>query len=467
MQYSKIRANFPTGLSIGGVPVGQTDRQGAAEKLLEVYSLPIEIQYLDSVIHLDPSVVGFELDMESMLAAADQQRTTESFWTGFWDFLWNRIPDPDPVPLAATYSEVRLRTYLEQEVASRYDQPPVPAQPQPGTVNFSPGEFGNTLDIDGSVALIENSLFESPREPVSLPLERQVPPRPSPENLETLLRQTIDLAGFDGIAGLYLKDLQTGQEIHFLYSNGQILPVQPDAAFSATSLIKIPIMVSVFRRIDNSASPEVEKLLQDMIEKSGNDPADWLMDQVIDPQRGPLDVSDDMEELGLLNTFLAGYFAPGSPLLARYTTPANERPDINTEPDPYSQTTPADIGMLLEDIYQCAQLGGGALLAAFPNEVTQAECQEMINHLAGNRIAVLFEAGIPEATQIAHKHGWVTDINGVINTIGDAGIVYTPGGNYVLTVFLYHPLQLIWDPSSNLVADLSRAVYNFYNLPAQ
>ena len=148
VRYSNVRANFPAGLEIGGVAVGQTDRLGAAENLLEVYSLPIELHYLDSVIQLDPSVVGFELDMESMLAAADQQRTDESFWIGLWDFLWNRRTEPQAVPLAATFSETRLRTYLEQEVSSRYDQPPAPAQPLPGTVNFSPGTFGNAKDAE-------------------------------------------------------------------------------------------------------------------------------------------------------------------------------------------------------------------------------------------------------------------------------------------------------------------------------
>jgi hypothetical protein len=32
-------------------------------------------------------------------------------------------------------------------------------------------------------------------------------------------------------------------------------------------------------------------------------------------------------------------------------------------------------------------------------------------------------------------------------------------------VFVHHPNQLIWDPASELIADLSRAVYNYYNLP--
>jgi len=50
-----------------------------------------------------------------------------------------------------------------------------------------------------------------------------------------------------------------------------------------------------------------------------------------------------------------------------------------------------------------------------------------------------------------------------MNTLGDAGIVFTPGGNYVLTIFLYHPEQLIWEPASELVATQSEAIYNYFN----
>ncbi len=465
VRYSRVRTRFPAGLNIAGIPVGQLDRQEAAERLLAVYTLPVELHHNEAVIHLDPAVVGFELSLDSMLAAADLQRTERSFWLGFWDYLWDRRTLPSDVPLDAGYSEVRLQTFLSEEIASRYDQPPTPAQPIVGTVNFQAGEMGAALDINSAVILIENALLSANNRSVDLPLQRELPPRPSFDNLEILLKQTIDLEGFEGLAGIYVKDLQSAQEVHFLYENGRDLPLQPDAAFTAASIVKIPIMVSTFRRIDNNAPQEVTKLLRDMIELSGNSPADWLMEQTIDRTRGPLDVTEDMRNLGFQNTFLAGYFYPGAPLLVRYQTPGNTREDVNTEPDPYNQTSAAEIGMLLEDIYFCAQQGGGSLLAVFPGQITQSECQTMISHLSRNKIAVLLEAGSPEGTQIAHKHGWVTDINGVINTIGDAGIVFTPGGNYVLVIFLYHPVQLIWEPTSGLVADLARAVYNFYNLP--
>jgi len=466
VSYSRVRANLPAGQTIAGVQVGGLDRQRAAERLLEAYSVPIEILYNQAVVHLNPAVIDFQLDLDGMLAAADIQRGLQPFWEGFWEYVWGLSSTPADIPLRSSFSEQRLRAYLEDEIALRYDQPPVPASPVVGAVNFQPGKQGTVLDIDGSVLLIENAMQSLNRRQVVLPLQRTNPPRPAFQNLDVLLSQTIELADFDGLADVYLLDLQNAQELHFALRQGEKLPVQPDVAYTASSIIKVPIMVSAFRRTNGNGDEETQRLMNEMITKSGNETADWLMDRVIDPNRAPLNVTEDMNALGLENTFLAGYFSLGSPLLASIETPANQRSDINTDPDLYSQTTASDIGMLLEDIYHCAQNGGGALSAVFPGEISQEECQTMISLLINNKLPSLLTAGIPEGTQIAHKHGWVST-NGIINTIGDAGIIYTPGGNFVLVVFLHHPNQLIWEPASKLIADLSRAVYNYYNIPQQ
>jgi beta-lactamase class A len=184
----------------------------------------------------------------------------------------------------------------------------------------------------------------------------------------------------------------------------------------------------------------------------------------LDGNLGPLKVTDDLFALGLENSFMAGYFYPGAPLLRAYTTPANSRTDVNTDPDLFNQTTPVEIGTVLNDIYQCASKGGGTFAAVFPGEISQSECRSMINYLTLNRIAVLMQAGLPEGTQIAHKHGWITETDGLIHTISDAGIIYSPGGNFILTIFLNHPVQLVWDDANRLMANLSSAVYNYYNL---
>jgi beta-lactamase class A len=89
----------------------------------------------------------------------------------------------------------------------------------------------------------------------------------------------------------------------------------------------------------------------------------------------------------------------------------------------------------------------------------------MLDYLAQDKTGALIQEGVPDGTRVAHKHGWVTDASYIIHDMSDAAIVYTPGGDYVLAVYLYHPVQLVFDPSNKLVADISRAVYNFYNLP--
>lgn len=463
VRFSRVRSYFPAGLEIASVPVGGLDRTQAASRLLEAYSTPIVLHFGDAIIHLNPAVVDFQLDIEAMLAAADLERTQQLFWQEFWDYLWGRSTNPGSVPLRSSYSEPRLRTFLA-DVAERYNQDPTPARPIAGTTNFEAGKAGLALDEDGAVLLIENALRSLINREIEIPLMRTDPSRPSIRNLEILLQQTIQVSGFDGIAGVYLLDLQTAQELHFGYRNGENLAVNPDIAFTASSIIKLPIMIATYRRLPENPDQETIKLLNDMVTESGNEAADWLMERVIDPNRGPLVVTEDMGLLGLQNTFLAGKFTLGSPLLASIQTPANQRTDVNTDPDLYSQTTPSDIGMLLADLYQCAQSGGGALPVVFPGEISAAKCQEMINLLVANKLPVLLTAGIPDGTRIAHKHGWVT-YNGVINAIGDAGIIYSPGGNYVLAVFLHHPVQLVWDPASALITELSRAVYNYFNLP--
>jgi hypothetical protein len=125
------------------------------------------------------------------------------------------------------------------------------------------------------------------------------------------------------------------------------------------------------------------------------------------------------------------------------------------------------MGMLLADIYQCANTNGGALIAAFPDKINSEVCQRIIGYLSADKIGVLFEAGVPEGTQLAHKHGWVTGFDGFIHNFSDSGIVYSPGGNFVLSVFAYHPGQIVFDDANLLFANLGDAAYNFYNLPVQ
>ena len=66
--------------------------------------------------------------------------------------------------------------------------------------------------------------------------------------------------------------------------------------------------------------------------------------------------------------------------------------------------------------------------------------------------------GVPDGVIVSHKHGW----NSV--THGDAGIVYSPNGDYILVEYLHQSSN--WLPieySFPVLREISRTVYNYFN----
>jgi beta-lactamase class A len=465
VSYSRVRAKLPRQLTIAGVDVGGLDKTEALERILQVYSAPIELYYGDNLILLNPASVGFRLDTEVMLAASELARTETDFWGGFWDFLWNRSGEGSSIPLQSEYSQTELEAILK-DIGFRYNQPPINAQPIPGTTTFSVGKPGYVLDISRSKELINEVLNQPINRRVNLPIVSEAADRPSFSVLEILLKQNLEVAEFDGLAVVYIQDLRNGDEIHFTRYRGEDIEVEPDIAFTAASTIKIGIMTTYYRYFDEPLDQEAEQWMYEMMVYSANETSDLLMERLegIDGELspGPIVVTNTLRKLGMRSTFLGGYFQLGSPLLIQPQTPGNQRTDVTTSPDPYNQTTASEIGMLLTDIYRCAE-GGGAILAAFPEQINPNECAKMLDLLSQNKLGWLIEAGVPEGTRVAHKHGY---IDSPTEYLVDVGVVYTPGGNYVLSICLWNDPPMIWEPTSEMVANLSRAVYNYFNSPS-
>jgi len=269
ISFSRLRSNFPAGTLVGGVNIGGLDRQQAANRIVQAYGIPVEIHYGDAIIQIKPSEVGFTLNLEAMLTVADQQRISEDFWISFWNYLWNRLPPAPDVPLQASISEERLRIFLTDEVAARYDQSPTTALPLPGSTRFVSGESGTQLDVERAILLISDALKSPSSRVVNLTYNRIDPARPSFQNLQIMLEQVIDATKFDGLTEVYLVDLQSGQEISFAYEDGETLP--SNIAFTAASTMKIPMMISVFRREDEPLPDDIANLMQLMIERSENE----------------------------------------------------------------------------------------------------------------------------------------------------------------------------------------------------
>lgn len=460
--YKNRSVQFPKDSMIAGIPVGGLNLTDADDRLNTSYDLPLEIEVVGTIIHANRSDLGMQVDFNDLVERAAGEIDKGSFWAYLWG---NQEKQPVEIALDGDVNEDQLLDYLNQEIIPRYTQPGSPITPIPGTTNFETHQTGMQLDVESAVKDIKAALLTPSINRVSLKTMETSESEADIRVLESFLKYIIQEAGFDDLVELYFEAMPSGEKIHFAVNNGEM--VQPDIAFTAASSIKIPIMVSVLRRTSEPTPVEVATLLEQMIVLSENPPADTLMSSYIDSIRGPLMVSEDLASLGFENTFLAGFFAPGSPVLQLFETPANSRRDIFLDPDIYNQTVPAETGQLLSAIYTCAYDGSGLLIETFPGEITQGECQLTLDTLSANQLGILIEAGLPPDAAVAHKHGWVVELDGLIHSMSDSGIVFTPAEDYVLTVFLYDPERLDFDQGNRLVARISQTVYNFFNIENQ
>jgi beta-lactamase class A len=337
-----------------------------------------------------------------------------------------------------------------ETISTHLDKPALPPQPVPTTLSFQYGESGISTDVDASLVDVQAAFYRAVDREARLAL---IPTDPTRPEINLLARLIVNhLQDFDGVASIFIMDLTSGEEV----------TINPDVAMSGMSIVKVPIVLETFRALEDDLSLELTKLVSEtLVIQSGNFSANLLLDVIAGEDNAYLGadiLTESMQKLGLENTFIAvPYEERPRPGLGSYDTRANSLEGLLTQPDPAMQSTAEDMGTLLAMIYRCAQDGGGALVAAYGGEVTQEECQQLTEFMKLNHIGSLIEEGVPEGVDVAHKHGWISD------THGDAGIVYSPGGDYVIVMYMFKPEWLEWEISSPLLADLSRATYNFFN----
>ena len=218
---------------------------------------------------------------------------------------------------------------------------------------------------------------------------------------------------FPGEAGIYIKDLQTGVE--FTYNESKPFP--------SASLVKIPLMAAVFQSIDDgnislysqvklqrknkSAGSgvlkrtrsgriySVEDLLELMITKSDNTATNMLTDQI---------------GMDYANWVFRNKFGLQTTNFNRYIMDLGKR---NSGIENY--TSAKEMGEILEKIYR------GTLI--------NQECSsQMLAILMKQKINDRIPRFLPHDLVVAHKTGLMQDI------CHDAGIVYTPNGDFIVCV---------------------------------
>lgn len=455
-QYAGSRSFYPSALTIGNVDVGGLTPELASEILNNRYlDAPIVVMYGDESFEIRPTDAEFKLDLEAMLNEADYQRDQLDFWSGFWGFLWGIPYEVQPIPLHATHNREALIAELRR-VSRLVDQPAQPPQPVPGTLSFQEGVAGLQISIDASLSDVESALYRPSNREAHLVVQAVTPERPEINLLTRLLVNY--LQDFEqsngGTASIFIMDLKSGEEVN----------INANVAMSGFDLLKVPIVLETYRAVDGLSLTQQQLISDTLIINPDNTSANALLNVIAgqdDPYLGAKIVTDSMQKLGLVNTFMvAPYNQPIRAGRGSLETPANSVEQLRTAPSPEMQTTAEDTGTLLSMIYYCAQGEGGTLLAVYRQQLNQAECQEMLDYMKQDDIGSLIQAGVPSTTAVAHRHGWIND------THADAGIVYSPGGDYVIVIFLYQPTWLEWAVSSPLIADISRATYNFFNFNA-
>ncbi len=473
-RFAATRDLLQTDVSVGGVPVGGLPLSEAVKRWETIYAQPVEIDYGDSQILLNPAQIGFVVSSDQLRSQVESRSAgTSNYWIDFWNYLWQRPSSPVDIALAADYQQAKLRDFLN-DVAARYEQHASGAHFDLATMTFGSGTNGAQIDIEAAIPLIDQALRRPTNRKVVLPVKTEGAHGATMdtlrsaivtylENVDYLGSKGLSFTGPDTVGGMVVIDLTSGQEIS----------INPDVAFSAESTIKIPVMLTKFKQLKTDPDTDTKWLMAASILCSSDDGTNGLIqlsgsgpDKNSQIKDGLQQIINTMQTIGATNTYLNAPIYVFDPTLVFSIPAPKTSPDKHYDghADPFSQTTANDMATILKELYDCAEYGSG-LRAIYPDDFTQKKCQQMIELLSGNVIGRLIELGVPVGTRVAHKNGWGGTPQAGAN-VSDAAIVFTPGGNYIVSVYIwekYNNNGLGSIDSWRAVEGLSRLVYNYFN----
>lgn len=430
-------ALLPMRTTVASIEVGELSVDDAISRTLRTLSTTATLTYLGNTVVIQPATVGFQINEQALRAQLQQIVDDHATLTEFRNRLLREPVPARPVTVTYIYDEALLLTTLT-DVSQRFDTPPNPATIDPATLQTTPGTAGTALNIDGARAAVLNALIDGVKRSAELPLNAVSPDSAGLAALDAIVRDKLNTFGVSpvNVAGVYVKDLRSGAEY----------TVNADVAFSAPGWLRLAIALETARVSDALDTSALAPML------AGTEDPNAALTRIGngDPQAGANQVNDALRELGLVNTFVAQPYgrAVRPPVIV---TPANARGDVNAAPDPNAQSTPAEIGVLLEMLEQC-RANTGALVLVYQNLLTPAKCEQLLNAFAATQPQGLIAAGSPNASVI-QRQSWTT------NTHGAAGIVRAAGQSYVIVVALYSPAGLDWAQSSVIISEIARASY--------
>lgn len=250
---------------------------------------------------------------------------------------------------------------------------------------------------------------------------------PAPEEAESALARAIieRMAETGADYGIAYRDLQTGEE----------LLLNPDAEFHAASMMKVPVMMRVYRmadwgQIDLDAPLRVRNEFTSIYDGStyslsAEDDSDSTLYERVGSEVPVRELVDRMisRSSNLATNLLIELADPDSiaPMLASLEADGMKVlrgvEDIPAYRNGLNNTTTAR-GLL--ELFSKLALG----MTAMPGSTS-----DMMQHLLRQEFNDAIPAGLPEGTPVAHKTGWITGVD------HDGGIIMPAGRTtYVLVI---------------------------------
>ena len=246
-----------------------------------------------------------------------------------------------------------------------------------------------------------------------------------------------EIEDYNGVAGLYVWDL----EDDFGYG------IRPDEKFFTASIIKVPIMVAVYRKVDAGKldfSQEITIKEEDWAAGAG-----WLQWEKAGTKQTVGDLlllmmtqSDNVAANALVRTVggadhvndVARSMGAEDTLL--YQKVSSER---GAAPAIDNRSTPRDMAIMMRQI-------------AKGKAASDKSCGYMIDLMHQDRLDWWLDAGLPAGVNAANKAGWLYRV------YDEVGIVDEEDHHYVIAILSKHGTADVYQ-GQGLIKHLSRAVW--------
>jgi beta-lactamase class A len=446
---------FPPDTRVADVAIGDMNAQQAEQLLLRklpALAEPLVLHTEQMSVTIAPDDIDLELALDEMLAQASQPQRPSS-----------PISETDSLSLSlqVRFDQHKVERYLDDLTSQTILSPTMTlvvdeTDPISRSFAYRPARL---LDTAQAMQQIEQHLTDPQASRAITIALQDDPDTPVPRATIAQVQEQVEAMAdyWDGVVGFYLYDL----------ASSETAAMNENTVFSGASIMKVAILLNSYLALPE-LSEKQQTWVELMITESDNHSANHMLaaigggtgtDKALE---GAHAMSDMLQSLGLEHTYqYMPYEAHDYLVNIRGVDikhgPAQEGSPPYTDADPVLRTTPAEMSRLFLMIDQCSQ-GEGPLIETFTETITLDRCQDMLDLLARNEDNARLRRGIPDTVRVEHKSGWIADMQ------SDVGIVRSPGGPYILAIYLYQQTDYLYDKYAHpVIGAFSRMVYTAYN----